>query len=85
MQRNIAIVEDEAAIRDNYADRLRRRGYRVQTYADRKQAQAAFASRLPDLVIIGSHGRTGAVERLLMGSVAYSVVRNTHAPVLVVR
>jgi nucleotide-binding universal stress UspA family protein len=39
----------------------------------------------PDLIIIGSHGRTGAVERLLMGSVAYSVVRNAHAPVLVVR
>jgi|SRR5690242_3525540 len=42
-------------------------------------------SQDPDLVIIGSHGRTGTVERLLMGSVAYSVVRNTHAPVLVVR
>lgn len=39
----------------------------------------------PDLVIIGSHGREGTVERLLMGSVAYSVVRNTRAPVLVVR
>jgi two-component system OmpR family response regulator len=50
--RTVAIVEDEAAIRDNYADRLRRRGYRVQTFADRKQAQAAFAARLPDLVII---------------------------------
>ncbi len=40
----------------------------------------------PDLVIIGSHGRPRGVERLLlMGSVAYSIVRNTHAPVLVVR
>ena len=45
-----------------------------------------FANHMvPGLVIIGSHGRSGAVERLLMGSVAYSVVRNTHAPVLVVR
>jgi len=45
-----------------------------------------FANNMrPGLVIIGSHGRSGAVERLLMGSVAYSVVRNTHAPVLVVR
>jgi len=42
-------------------------------------------STAPDLVIVGSHGRSGAVERLLMGSVAYSVVRDTHAPVLVVR
>lgn len=50
--RTVAIVEDEAAIRDNYADSLQRRGYRVQTFADRRQASAAFASRLPDLVII---------------------------------
>ena len=39
----------------------------------------------PDLVIIGSHGRSGAVARLLMGSVAYSIVRNSRASVLVVR
>lgn len=45
-----------------------------------------FANNMrPSLVIIGSHGRSGAVERLLMGSVAYSVVRNAHSPVLVVR
>jgi len=50
--RTVAVVEDEAAIRENYADSLRRRGYRVQTFADRRQAAAAFASRLPDLVII---------------------------------
>jgi len=42
-------------------------------------------SMAPDLTIIGSHGRTGAVERLFMGSVAYAIVRNTHSPVLVVR
>jgi two-component system OmpR family response regulator len=50
--RTVAVVEDEAAIRDNYADGLRRRGYRVQAFADRDQALAAFAGRLPDLVII---------------------------------
>lgn len=50
--RTVAVVEDEAAIRDNYADGLRRRGYRVQAYADRSAALAGFASRLPDLVII---------------------------------
>ncbi len=45
-----------------------------------------FANAMaPDLVIIGSHGQRGAVSRLLMGSVAYSIVRSTHAPVLVVR
>jgi len=50
--RTVAVVEDEAAIRDNYADALRRRGYRVQAYADRASALAGFAGRLPDLVII---------------------------------
>jgi two-component system OmpR family response regulator len=48
----VAVVEDEAAIRENYAAALRRHGYRVAAYADRKDALAAFASRLPDLVII---------------------------------
>jgi two-component system OmpR family response regulator len=48
----VAVVEDEAAIRDNYAAALRRQGYRVATYADRKGALNAFAARLPDLVII---------------------------------
>ena len=50
--RTVAVVEDEAAIRENYADGLRRRGYRVQAFADRPSAMAAFTSRLPDLVII---------------------------------
>jgi two-component system OmpR family response regulator len=48
----VAVVEDEAAIRDNYAAALRRQGYRVAGYATRTEALAAFASRLPDLVII---------------------------------
>lgn len=50
--RTVAVVEDEAAIRDNYADGLRRRGYRVQCFADRHEAMASFSARLPDLVII---------------------------------
>jgi two-component system OmpR family response regulator len=48
----VAVVEDEAAIRENYAAALRRQGYRVTAYADRKGALSAFAARLPDLVII---------------------------------
>ena len=36
-----------------------------------------------DLIVIGTHGRTG-IDRLLMGSVAESVVRNSQVPVLVV-
>ena len=52
MPRRIAIVEDEPAIRENYADALKRHGYDVSTYADRASATHAFAGRLPDLVLI---------------------------------
>lgn len=52
MTRHIAIVEDERAIRDNYADALRRQGYRVTGHDDRREAEAAFGRELPDLVIV---------------------------------
>ena len=52
MSKRIAIVEDEAAIRENYADVLRQQGYQVQTYANRETATQAFALRLPNLVIL---------------------------------
>lgn len=52
MSRTIAIVEDEAAIRENYADVLRKQGYKVDAFANRPQALDAFNSRLPDLAII---------------------------------
>jgi len=48
----IAVVEDEAAIRENYAAALQRLGYRVQGFKDRASALVAFKNRLPDLVII---------------------------------
>jgi two-component system, OmpR family, response regulator len=52
MSRRIAIVEDEPAIRANYADALTRHGYKVETYSDRERALAALATRLPDLALI---------------------------------
>jgi two-component system OmpR family response regulator len=52
MHRRIAIVEDDPAIRANYADALRRHGFEVATYAARTEALAAFASRLPDLALV---------------------------------
>ena len=52
MAKRIAIVEDEAAIRDNYAAAFRREGYAVETYEARAPALEAFAARLPDLVVI---------------------------------
>jgi two-component system OmpR family response regulator len=52
MSRRIAIVEDDAAIRENVADTLRRQGYEVASYAGRPQALAALKLRLPDLAIV---------------------------------
>ena len=37
-----------------------------------------------DLIVIGTHGRTG-ISHALVGSVAEKVVRHAHCPVLVVR
>lgn len=37
-----------------------------------------------DLIVIGSHGRTG-LKKLMLGSVAQDVLNKTHIPVLVVK
>jgi two-component system, OmpR family, response regulator len=52
MKRTIAIVEDEPSLRENYAAAFARAGYQVKSFGNRKSAMAAFAIRLPDLVII---------------------------------
>jgi two-component system OmpR family response regulator len=52
MRRRIAIVEDDPAIRANYADALRKHGFEVSAYAARPEALSAFQTRLPDLALI---------------------------------
>jgi two-component system OmpR family response regulator len=52
MPRRVAIVEDEPAIRANYAEALERHGYAVEAYAGRREAMQAFRTRLPDLAVI---------------------------------
>src|SRR5215475_2394394 len=52
MARRIAVVEDDAAIRANYAEALKRHGYDVAAYAGRREALEALRGRLPDLAII---------------------------------
>jgi two-component system OmpR family response regulator len=52
MKKQIAIVEDEPAIRDNYMAAFQRHGYAVKGYATRKEAMDAFRTRLPDLAVI---------------------------------
>jgi two-component system OmpR family response regulator len=52
MSRRIAIVEDDPAIRANYAEALRKHGFEVSAYGAREEALAAMRSRLPDLAVI---------------------------------
>jgi len=50
--KRIAIIEDEAAIRENYSAAFRREGYGVDAFDAREPALNAFETRLPDLVVI---------------------------------
>jgi two-component system OmpR family response regulator len=52
MSRRIAIVEDDPAIRANYAEALRKHGFEVAAYAGRGEALGALRTRLPDLALI---------------------------------
>jgi nucleotide-binding universal stress UspA family protein len=53
-------------------------------YPGAQTLAALDADRSVDLVVMGSHGRTG-IKRVLLGSVAEKVVRHAHCPVLVAR
>lgn len=58
---------------------LEARGERVAHVIDREAGDWRA-----DLIVIGTHGRSG-MNRLLLGSVAEGVVRGTSVPVLLVR
>lgn len=48
----VAIVEDELTIRETVIFALKREGYRVQGFADGREAWDAFARELPDLAVL---------------------------------
>ena len=52
MSRSIAIVEDDADQRNNYADALSANGFDVRTYGNRIDAFAGMKMNLPDLAIL---------------------------------
>ncbi|MFC3122188.1 proteobacterial dedicated sortase system response regulator [Agaribacter flavus] len=52
MQKHIALVEDDIALRENYIAALTQQGYKVSTYSSRPEAERAFTEKLPDLAII---------------------------------
>jgi nucleotide-binding universal stress UspA family protein len=78
LERLLAHARDETA---QVAASLQGKGLRVETEAvvgvPRQAIVATAADWHADLIILGSHGRTG-IKRWLLGSVAESVVR--HAP-----
>ena len=52
MAKRIALVEDEPAIRQNYADAFSKQGYEVVTFANKKDSLSTLKRRLPDLAVI---------------------------------
>lgn len=52
MAQRVAVVEDEADIRDTLALALRREGYEVDAFADGAEALLGFRRRVPDLVLL---------------------------------
>lgn len=63
-------------------------GVKAEAFTAEAEAHAAVVNlakeRRADLIVMGSHGRTG-LRRLLMGSVAEQVIGNAPCPVLVVK
>jgi nucleotide-binding universal stress UspA family protein len=70
------------------ATRLREQGDRVETNVWYGPAASAIveAARLrkADLIVMSTHGRSG-IGRLILGSVAESVLRDTSTPILLLR
>jgi nucleotide-binding universal stress UspA family protein len=62
----------ETSLRDSHGDRI------ASVIEDEAKSWQA------DLIVIGTHGRTG-LDRLLLGSVAEGVVRMATVPVLLIR
>jgi nucleotide-binding universal stress UspA family protein len=73
---------------ETHAAELRRRGLQVEVavcegYAGSVIVEEAEA-RGADLIVIGTHGRSG-LSHLLLGSIAERVVQKAHCPVLTVK
>ncbi len=70
------------------AERLRARGLKVDTTVRDGDPRSVIVDEAKewsaDLIVVGSHGRTG-IARLLLGSVAQSVVSHAPCSVQVVR
>jgi two-component system OmpR family response regulator len=68
MDRQIAYVEDDDIIRENYTEILRDEGFRVHAYGSKADAMAAFGAALPDLALldVSLHGERDAGYQICM-------------------
>lgn len=71
------------------AEQLRSRGIRTETRLERSgdaydAAESAVEALHPDLIVMGTHGRSG-IQKFLMGSVAEKVLRHVKVDVLTLR
>jgi nucleotide-binding universal stress UspA family protein len=82
------ILREHTQVAEDAADRLRRAGLRASAVvAEGDPAQTIMHvadEHQADLILLGTHGRTG-LERLLLGSVARNVMVHAPISVLVVR
>ncbi len=79
--------EAETTLR-GYAENLQRKGVRVEIAVCEGYAATVIveeaAQRRSDLIVIGTHGRSG-LKHLLLGSIAERVVQKAPCPVLTVK
>jgi len=85
---NAATAEANAAVKAA-KERFEQAGVSVETsvveaHAAWRGVVQAAKSLQADLIVMGSHGRSG-LEKLVLGSVTQAVLSHTHLPVLVVR
>lgn len=86
-----AIVDAGKGLLEKYRKQLAGQGVTVETklvetYAGRVGVAISEEARKwnADLLVVGTHGRTG-IDRLLLGSVAEGISRSATMPVLLVR
>ncbi|HXJ79526.1 MAG TPA: universal stress protein [Candidatus Methylomirabilis sp.] len=84
----VEVVREAEAYLAAVAARVKDKGVRVETSVWYGPADSAIveASRLrkADLIVMSTHGRSG-LGRLILGSVAESVLRGTTTPILLLR
>jgi len=89
VEAEIRVVREAEQYLAKLADLLRANGYdRVDTSvwygAPARSIVDAASAHKADLIVMTSHGR-GGISRLIMGSVAESVLRGTRTPILLLR